>query len=136
MASTFIRTNFIGVDISPAYPTQIKPANTQFLTCDVLEGLPFEDGFFDFVYLRFLNKAFTKDEWHHTLLNELMRVTKPGGWIETMEQGVEVVDPTPTLAVTWKAGKQLLQMNGPSINYFVCDYMWLTLFRPLQIDLP
>ncbi|CAG8751442.1 19777_t:CDS:2, partial [Racocetra fulgida] len=79
---------FIGIDISPMFPTGIKPPNLTFHTANVLKGLPFPDDHFDFVYMRFLIIAFTEDEWS-TVISELIRVVKPGGWIELMEGNME-----------------------------------------------
>ncbi|RGB30522.1 S-adenosyl-L-methionine-dependent methyltransferase [Rhizophagus diaphanus] len=85
MSTDFPRSSFTGVDMSPIYPGDIKPRNLTFHTANVLEGLPFTDNTFDFVYMRFLMTAFTEDDWQNKVIKELIRVCKPGGWIEIME---------------------------------------------------
>ncbi|CAG8622638.1 9669_t:CDS:2 [Paraglomus occultum] len=112
MATTYSKSTFYGLDISPTFPSQIKPVNAEFILADALEGLPFEDNFFGLIYLRFLNKSFTKDDWRTKLLDELMRVTNPGGWIEMMESGLVLLNPAPNLEKVWNAGRVLLEENG------------------------
>jgi ubiquinone/menaquinone biosynthesis C-methylase UbiE len=75
-----------GVDISKTYPTTIKPSNTRFTRANVLEGLPFPDNHFDFVFQRFMCIAYTEHQWPQ-VVRELLRVTKPGGWLEVRENG-------------------------------------------------
>ncbi|RIB10444.1 S-adenosyl-L-methionine-dependent methyltransferase, partial [Gigaspora rosea] len=84
MASEYTSSSFIGIDLSPIFPSNIKPQNVDFYHMNVLNGLPFEDNTFDFVYQRFMGLALTEEQWPILLL-ELVRVTKPGGWIEFME---------------------------------------------------
>jgi ubiquinone/menaquinone biosynthesis C-methylase UbiE len=84
MAYEYPSAIFIGVDISPIFPSdQKKPENATFLQ-NMLDGLPFEDNTFDFVYQRSLASAISEDQWKNDVIYELYRVTKPGGWIELM----------------------------------------------------
>ena len=84
MAYEYPSAIFIGVDISPIFPPeQKKPENATFLQ-NMLDGLPFEDDTFDFVYQRSLASAISEDQWKGDVIYELYRVTKPGGWIELM----------------------------------------------------
>ncbi|CAB4393969.1 unnamed protein product [Rhizophagus irregularis] len=85
MAFEYPSAIFIGVDISPIFPSeQKKPDNATFLQ-NMLDGLPFEDDTFDFVYQRSLASAISEDQWKNDVIYELHRVTKPDGWIELME---------------------------------------------------
>src|SRR4051794_2842473 len=84
MAYEYPSAIFIGVDISPIFPSEKKkPENATFLQ-NMLDGLPFEDNTFDFVYQRSLASAISEDQWKCDVIHELYRVTKPGGWIELM----------------------------------------------------
>ncbi|CAG8828023.1 8367_t:CDS:2, partial [Cetraspora pellucida] len=74
-------TEVVGIDISPYQPTHIKPKNFTFIKANVLEGLPFEDNTFDFVFQRYLIASYPKDKWPY-IVNELVRVLKPGGFLE------------------------------------------------------
>ncbi|CAJ0749688.1 20655_t:CDS:2 [Entrophospora sp. SA101] len=88
MATNYPNSTFVGVDISPIFQSSLKdhPAltNIGFIKHNVLEGLPFPENTFDYVYQRFLSTAFTPSEWVRDI-NELVRVTNPDGWIELME---------------------------------------------------
>jgi len=87
-AEKFPWSNFTGIDISPIFPkmTEIKLINVTFLQFNILDGLPFDDNTFDFVHMRHLILAFTEKQWQDQVLKELIRVCKPGGWIELVEQ--------------------------------------------------
>lgn len=64
MAQEFPNAEIHGVDLSPIYPrpetsTKPIPPNCHFQLCNVLDGVPFPDNYFDFVYQRLLVYAFT-----------------------------------------------------------------------------
>ncbi|KAG9287074.1 hypothetical protein G9A89_023039 [Geosiphon pyriformis] len=86
MATTYQLSHFTGVDISPIFPNDIKPRNVTFKEGDITRGLDFPDNTFDFVNMRSLGMVFTERQWEEIVLPELVRVTKPGGWIELMEE--------------------------------------------------
>ncbi|CAG8615113.1 16712_t:CDS:2 [Dentiscutata erythropus] len=86
IATSYPSTNVVGLDISPYQPTQIKPSNFTFAKANVLEGLPFEDNTFDFVFQRYLISGYSKENWPY-IINELVRVLKPGGYLE--KKGVD-----------------------------------------------
>jgi ubiquinone/menaquinone biosynthesis C-methylase UbiE len=60
------------------------PPNFQFVEADALKGLPFPEANFDFVHQRLLFLAIPAANWQLEI-NELARVTRPGGWIELVE---------------------------------------------------
>lgn len=64
--------------------SDLHPANYRFVRANILEGLPFPDAAFDFVHQRLLFFAIPTDRWQF-VVNELMRVTRPGGWVEIVE---------------------------------------------------
>lgn len=87
MAQTFSDANVIGLDIfDPPVETNasIKPSNYQFVMADVLKGLPFSPYQFDFVHQRSLSYVIPTPRWLQ-VVNELVRVTRPGGIIELVE---------------------------------------------------
>jgi ubiquinone/menaquinone biosynthesis C-methylase UbiE len=49
---------------------------------DTTEGLPFPDNSFDYVVQRNALYNYTKEEWDSIVIPEMIRVLKPGGWIE------------------------------------------------------
>ena len=103
MANHFPRAKVIGLDIN-APPVDLlaekgidtRPANYQFVAGNLLEGLPFADASFDYVHMRALVTAIPHDRWP-LVIGELARVTRPGGWVESLE-------------VTF------LQGGGPAVN--------------------
>lgn len=96
LASQFPAAQVIGTDVVPPAVDDAKvlgngldqrPPNYTFVPGNVLEGLPFADSSFDFVHQRLLITAIPKDRWPH-VIRELVRVTRPGGWVELAECGV------------------------------------------------
>jgi len=62
----------------------ITPSNCTFLEANTVNGLPFDDNTFDFVFQRFNVGCFKQTEWP-VVLREIVRVAKPGGYIESIE---------------------------------------------------
>ncbi|CAG8531561.1 2780_t:CDS:2 [Funneliformis caledonium] len=88
MGQLFPEARFVGIDFIPTYPSEIKPPNVSFEKHDILEGFPYKDNTFDYVHMRFMMFAFTPENWR-TVIEELIRVCKPNGWIELMEEDLE-----------------------------------------------
>ncbi|HEX8729596.1 MAG TPA: methyltransferase domain-containing protein [Ktedonobacterales bacterium] len=92
MARLFPDANVIGTDIVAPNPENTpsddgaRPDNYAFIQGNVLEGLPFADGAFDFTHMRLLLFAIPEARWPD-VTRELVRVTRPGGWIELVETG-------------------------------------------------
>lgn len=84
MASEYPDSRFVGTDVAATFPSDIHPRNVKFLRADTTKGLPFPDKSFDFVYQRSMTLAYTLDQWEF-VIDELIRVTKPGGWIQLGE---------------------------------------------------
>lgn len=59
--------------------------NLDFYQCNIVESkLPFEDNTFDFVKQQLGTTSFTVKDWIH-IIKEIVRVTKPGGYIQLIE---------------------------------------------------
>ncbi|CAG8738608.1 9210_t:CDS:2 [Dentiscutata erythropus] len=84
VAQKFPEAEVYGVDIVSSFPNEIKPSNCYFELCNVLEGLPFSNDEFDYVFMRHMVSALKKDQWV-PLFSEIMRVLKPGGTVESVE---------------------------------------------------
>ncbi|KAL7308180.1 hypothetical protein PS15m_012066 [Mucor circinelloides] len=106
IAGEYPKSTVIGVDITPNYPREIKPANCAFYQCNILTTLPFEDGTFDYIFMRFMGQGVGSDEWS-PLLKELLRVLKPNGWIEWIEADIEIHRPGP---VTYEFNQKLISL--------------------------
>ncbi|CAG8622997.1 13841_t:CDS:2, partial [Ambispora leptoticha] len=88
MAQKYPNSNFVGIDFSPIFPTEGLPVNVKFVRCNLLDGSPFEDAYFDFTHQKFMSVSYTEEQWKEKVIPELLRITKPGGWIETVEGDV------------------------------------------------
>jgi hypothetical protein len=87
-----------------------RPLNYSFATGNILEGLPFPDASFDFTHQRLLITAIPKDRWP-SVIAELARVTRPGGWIELAECGVPEHG-GPGFMGLWGSWIEFLQARG------------------------
>ncbi|CAO3628426.1 unnamed protein product [Cunninghamella echinulata] len=94
MAVDFPNADFYGIDIATMYPTTIKPSNTYFQQHDILQGLPFENETFDYVFMRQMTICTTKQELIQ-LLEEICRVLKPNGYIEIIDAEYKIQRPGP-----------------------------------------
>ncbi|RIB06256.1 S-adenosyl-L-methionine-dependent methyltransferase [Gigaspora rosea] len=110
IATTYPNVEVIGLDISSHQPEYIKPKNFSFVKANVFEGIPFEDNTFDFVFQRFLVFGYPEDKWPN-VINELVRVLKPGGFIELCEPSV-VRDAGPTTQFLWDAELDIVKQKG------------------------
>ncbi|WP_069805957.1 class I SAM-dependent methyltransferase [Thermogemmatispora onikobensis] len=84
LAQEFPEAAVVGLDVEQTKVSSSPPANYRFVKGDVLEGLPFESNWFDFVHQRLLFLAIPLSAWPG-VVQELARVTAPGGWIELVE---------------------------------------------------
>lgn len=92
MASLFPGARVVGVDVAESKAEEIapdvvtQPGNYTFAAGNILEGLSFSDGTFAYTHQRYMIGAIPRDQWPYTV-SELVRVTRPGGWIELVEAG-------------------------------------------------
>ncbi|GLV60154.1 hypothetical protein KDH_69770 [Dictyobacter sp. S3.2.2.5] len=87
MAQTFPQASLVGIDM--VTPQSLKsnlnfPRQCMFKQGNVAQGLPFVHDSFDFVHQRLLILGLQATAWP-PLLQNLIRVTRPGGWIELVE---------------------------------------------------
>jgi ubiquinone/menaquinone biosynthesis C-methylase UbiE len=108
MAQVFPRAQVVGVDVNPPPADEqarpgfdVRPRNYKFAPGNVLEGLPFDDGTFDFTHMRLLFTAIPADRWPQ-VIRELARVTRLGGWVESVETtGLHDGGPHTDLVMSW-----------------------------------
>jgi SAM-dependent methyltransferase len=72
----------LGVDLVQGKPE--RPPGYRFVKGDLLQGLPFGNDQFDFVHQRYLWAGVPAASWP-AVIRELVRVTRPGGWVELTE---------------------------------------------------
>ena len=101
----------VGLDLVPGKPG--RPPRYQPLRADLLGGLPFEDAAFDFVHQRLLFAGIPAASWP-AVVRDLVRVTRPGGWVELAEASLT------------------LERAGPAIERLVELYMTAAAARGLD----
>ena len=82
ICSTFPEARVIGLDLVTGKPDW--PSGYRLVRANLLAGLPFADAQFDFVHQRFLAAGVPVAAWPGVVA-ELVRVTRPDGWIELTE---------------------------------------------------
>ena len=65
-------------------PAAGQMSNFTFVAANILSRLPFPDGAFDYVHMRFLSAAISLSHWRQVMY-ELVRITRRGGWIEVVD---------------------------------------------------
>lgn len=131
MAAQFPQANVVGIDLvlpdiaaSLGHGLDERPQNVAFVEGDILKGLPFAPASFDFVHMRFLFAAIPAKEWAF-VLEEFIRVTEPGGWIESVETWMtgSNVHPNSYIVTEWIA--ELIKQRGmdPAIARKIPDML-------------
>jgi ubiquinone/menaquinone biosynthesis C-methylase UbiE len=119
MAAQFPTANVIGLDIVVPSDTgpqlDRQPENYIFTQGNVLDGLPFSDATFDFVHMRLMVLALPADRWPF-VVRELVRVTRPDGWVESVEYGGEQ-NGGPAISQLMRWGTQLGALRGIDTSY-------------------
>ncbi|PKY37518.1 hypothetical protein RhiirA4_517465 [Rhizophagus irregularis] len=96
MALRYPNSEFIGLDLNPSpLPTNL-PKNTSFIKGN-LQSIPYEDEEFDFLKTGELQVDFTEVEYKHAI-DEMIRVTKRGGWVEINEPDIYPLRHAPNYA--------------------------------------
>ncbi len=97
----------VGFDLVSGKPN--PPPGYRHVRGNLLQGLPFRDGSFDFVHQRFLMAGIPVDAWPGAV-GELVRVTRPGGWVELVENPTRLRGAGP---ITERLFDLLLELAGP-----------------------
>ncbi len=108
MARLFPQANVVGLDLTPPSAASLAvtqaqgapPDNYAFIEGDITKGLPFTDNSFDFVHMRLVVLALPSNAWAPAI-QEIKRVTKPGGWIELVDTAVTPRAPGSRQWVEW-----------------------------------
>ena len=85
LANDCPEASITGLDLEAQWPTTIPlPPILRFQQANILHGLPFAANSFDYTHQRLLVGAIPARQWPF-VLRELVRVTRPGGFIELLE---------------------------------------------------
>src|SRR5215472_1090787 len=99
----------VGLDLKPSKPE--RPANYRFVQGNVLQGLPFPDGEFDFVHQKLMVSGVPLKHWSAEVAG-LMRVARPGGWVELLESAPHLNPEGPATRRLWDMFRQLGRTTG------------------------
>ncbi|CAG8628946.1 11602_t:CDS:2 [Ambispora leptoticha] len=116
LATDYPVSSFVGIDITPMYPTVVKPKNVKFQIENILDELSSPNDTYDFVHIRFLSTAFTTDQWVNTVIPELIRVCRPGGFIEFMESDSKLINAGPTIEYITESLTSFMATKGMQGN--------------------
>lgn len=97
LSSDYQSSNFIGIDHLKLFPDS-KPNNVEFMTHKCHSSFPFEDDTFDFVHLRFRTICYTIERWENFVIKELVRILKPGGYLEIYDAELNCNNMSPRLS--------------------------------------
>ncbi|GHO82368.1 hypothetical protein KSZ_03740 [Dictyobacter formicarum] len=106
MVQEFPQAHIYGIDTDAPAPHIQFSARCHFSQNDILQGLPYADHTFHYVHQRLLVGGIPTYYWPATL-QELVRVTQSGGWIELLETGNVYHNAGPTtkqLQAWWDEG--------------------------------
>jgi len=114
LAQQFSAARVIGMDVAPpavdaSATPDTRPENFTFAQGNVLERIPFPDNSFDFAHQRFLTLAIPATRWPD-VMSELLRVTRPGGWVELVETEPPTGAPAIDQLARW--GVELTKLRG------------------------
>ncbi|CAG8539715.1 22_t:CDS:2 [Cetraspora pellucida] len=93
MAKTYPLSHFTGIDI--VNRKDVMPSNVCIEQADVLKELQYLDCSFDYIHIKDILWSISSKDAQTKLFPELLRILKPGGWIENVEFDMKVINPGP-----------------------------------------
>ena len=105
LATEYPEAMVIGLDLK--LPKPGGPAAYRPVLGNVLQGLPFRDSTFDFVHQRLLFSGIPVAAWP-AAVRDLVRISRPGGWIELVEGATRF---EPAGPATERLTELLLRLN-------------------------
>ncbi|OBZ83244.1 Demethylmenaquinone methyltransferase [Choanephora cucurbitarum] len=130
MAKHYANSYFVGVD-SVIHPT-VPPTNCHLKLHDLTKKLPFPDNTFDFVTQHDALFRYSKSDWE-TMLPEIMRVVKPGGYIEFVEPSGVMQDIGPNMSI-WMM-RLTVSLQTRNINLKIASQLGSMLEEFKEIEL-
>jgi SAM-dependent methyltransferase len=109
MAREFPRSVVVGLDLVTGKPG--APANYGLVRSNLLDGLPFADDVFDLVHQRLLVSGIPVKAWSNVVA-DLVRVARPGGWIELVEPDAAIEPAGPATERLFDLMMRLTRLRG------------------------
>jgi SAM-dependent methyltransferase len=110
LCAEFPKAHVVGFDLEASKPQ--RPANYRCVRGDLLGGLPFADERFDFVHQRLLAASGVPLKLWAVVVRDLVRVTRPGGWVELVEAPPELESSGPATAHLFELVRRLGRSLG------------------------
>ncbi len=92
----------------------LLPPNCQLTQADALARFPFADGTFDYVHGRFFSAFVPNARWP-AVIAEMVRVTRPGGWMELLD-ATRFASPAPAHDYLIQCLRHLSQHDGLTLE--------------------
>jgi SAM-dependent methyltransferase len=108
----------VGLDLVASKPRQ--PPGYRWVKANLLHGLPFVEDRFDLVYQRLLVVGVPISSWPDVIA-ELVRVTRPGGWVELVEPVFGVRDSGPAVGRFNELAHTIAAARGLDVGSVVYD---------------
>ncbi|RHZ45575.1 hypothetical protein Glove_669g22 [Diversispora epigaea] len=129
MAHMYPKPEYFGIDLNPC-TTIPYPSNTKIIKGNLL-NLPYDENQFDFVRMSDFVTEFTDNEWEQSIA-EMIRVTKPGGWIEFCEADLVSPENAPTFSKFLKSFTECLILRG--VNCTITTKLEYLLYSTKQVE--
>ncbi len=120
MARQHPMSQVVGVDIDIPLLPKNAPPNYRAVAVSALDQLPFDDATFDYAHMRLQAMKIRVHQWP-LVLREMLRVTRPGGWVELLELGM----PDIGQPFIWKCLAALGRRDGLDIFPGMQPAYWL-----------
>jgi len=121
MAAEFKRAQVVGFDVNVEQVRTVEerlaridrlPSNFQFLQANALQPFPFETATFDFTHGRLLAPFLPRERWPEVIA-EMLRVTKPGGYIELVDfESHGALSTSQALMRLWELSAKAFEQRG------------------------
>ncbi|KAI8613533.1 S-adenosyl-L-methionine-dependent methyltransferase [Chytriomyces sp. MP71] len=105
------KAEYHGVDIAESMDEGHTLSSAKYEFGNVLEGLPYLDSTFDYVHQRMIFTGVPKAKWV-AVIDELVRVAKPGAWIELVELDMKTYNAGPIDKMFADAVSAVMEKRG------------------------
>ncbi|KAG9286984.1 hypothetical protein G9A89_001222 [Geosiphon pyriformis] len=122
MAAEYPKSKFTGMDIISNFEIDNANKNAEFFKHDLLNGIPFKNDTFDLIHQSFLNLFIPEKQWKEKVIPELVRVCKPGGWIELFESDLQYINAGDTTHRLNRVFRSAYKKKG--INPVMCTQLY------------
>jgi SAM-dependent methyltransferase len=109
LCQQFPRALVVGFDLVPGKPE--PPKRYRFVKGNLLHGLPFAPDRFDLVHQRYLWAGVPLASWP-AVVADLVRVTRPGGWVELTEGPCATERPGPATEHLYRLTREMAASLG------------------------